>query len=268
MRYLFSLVILYSNALFSFKDSTNNGFIIKGFDFKIGGSESFNGFNHIRQVLIQSTPNSERSRFLYDSCKLISGKTTYSPMRFKLSTVLGNNKTYNFWLVHKLEYSFGLFLDIQNQNAIQQKFDSLKLVVNPSYSQFAYLTYAYQCQGVELGFQFSGKTFAKFFALFGGINSNFGMNTYKRIEMDDYYKLYNEIKEENFSAVFSSNYMHLGIKYNLSCELNMFTQAEFGINLYGQPFLTHARFYGTAFGIRYKIIDEQDRSQFRNSAFW
>lgn len=268
MRILLILFLSYS-SLFAGKDSTRWDFRIKGFDLKIGASFVYNSLNQNKAILLASTPLENQSFYIYDSVYLSSGSPSHRPVRLRLACIIGNNSKTSRWLFHKGEFCFGLAFDIQNRESIGHKsYSRIKFSLNPNYTTSAIINYTYQCQSVELGYQFSSKSFLKHFALFGGVSSAFGFNTYKQIDMADYYKFNEGEQEEDIHTGYFSAYANLGIKYNFTCELNFFTQAEAGINAYGKTIGGTALFNAYSFGMRYKIIDEQDRKHYMNSSFW
>ena len=267
MKYLCFLIILSSTTLFAKQDTARWDFRIKGIDFKVGRSVVFTNMQQTLAVVKSATPEESRGIYNYDSLTLEQGSIYYHPVKLRLACVIGNNKTSGSRFLRKSEFCFGLSFDIQNQGDIYKRFSNLRLQNYLPAKTIVRLSYAYQCESIDLSYQFVSKVFFKHFAAFGGANLGFGYNTYKRIDMSDVsYRLL--VENGVFNTSYLTTYGHLGLKYNLSCELNLFAQAETGLNFYGNLIGGKAPFNAFCFGIRYKIIDEQDRKNYLNSSFW
>jgi len=246
------------------KDSTRWDFRAKGFDFDFGGSMIDAGERHMLNVLTAATPEERRSRYKYDEAKLKEGEKTYHPTYIRLSIVFSNNQEVYRSFFGKKELLFGAGLERYNDNP--NGTSNRKLFTNIHSSQFPAalpiqigMGYLYQSQYVSMGYQFASKPFFKRMALFSGVNARFGLNTYKQIEIYDDFA---SPEEENINAGYFSSGMHLGVKYNLSCDLNFFMRYEAGYNFYGGQINTKALFSSIGFGMRYKIIDAQDRPKY------
>lgn len=261
--FLLSLIRLHAEA-----DSSRSDFRLKGIDFKFGGSNLQTDFSQTLNVLMAATPVTESKRYLYNTSYLSEGRTGYTPARLALRAVFSNDRKGRLRFIQRSELLIGLGFDIDNAANRYLRFDSICLVVNPNYAVSAILKYTYQCQYAEFGYQVVSKPFLTYFALFAGLNAGFGLNTYKQIDMTDYYQFRQGHKDDVFNAGFLSTHFNAGIKYNLSCELNLFAQYDHGLNVYGKPIGGIAWFNGGSFGLRYKLIDEQDRPDYLKTGFW
>ncbi len=268
MKYFCFLIILSTTSLFAKQDTARWDFRIKGIDFKVGRSAVFSNMQQSIAVVKSATPEESRGIYNYDSLTLEQGSIYYHPVRLRLACVIGNNKTSGTRFLRKSEFCFGLSFDIQNEGANRKRFSNLRLQNYLQAHSLVYLSYAYQCESIDLSYQFVSKVFFKHFAAFGGANLGFGYNTYKRIDIEDGFYRGIYVKYGVFNTSYLTSYGHLGLKYNLSCELNLFAQAETGLNFYGKLIGGKAPFNAFCFGIRYKIIDEQDRKNYLNSSFW
>lgn len=267
-RILIVLVFLSVSQLQAGADSSRSDFRLKGIDFKFGGASLQTNYRQTLNVLKAATPVTESSRYLYNTSYLSAGRTGYAPARLALRAVFSNDKKGRLRFIQRSELLIGLGFDIDNAANRYLRFDSICLAVNPNYAVTASLNYTYQCQYAEFGYQVVSKPFLTYFALFAGLNAGFGLNTYKQIDMTDYYQFLQSKAEEVFNAGFLSTHFNVGIKYNLSCELNLFAQYDQGLNVYGKPIGGMAWFNGGSFGLRYKLIDEQDRPDYLKTGFW
>ena len=270
MRHLFVLFCLFSSNLYSASDSSKWDYRFKGVDFKIGEAEIHNSFEQSKALLLSITPDEAEGNFIYDNTVLTSNGPYHYPLRMRLNAVLANNNGNANRLFRKSELCFGLSFEVQSQRTINRGFSNIQYKANPSFSTKAEIVYTYQSQGIEIGYQLAGRPFLKQFALYGGINTTFGINTYKNIKMNEFY--YNNtdmnFPHPNINTGYFSAYSNLGIKYNFSCDLNFFTQFEYGIYFYGKAIKGNASFKAINFGIRYKFLDEQDQKNYRQSSFW
>ncbi len=215
------------------------------------------------------TPAEERTRFNYKDVILTNGEESYQPLYIHLSVIFSNNQDQFRYFFSKKELKFGIGYEISNARSNYKTFDSIRLAQYPMVSaRKAYMEYAYQCQYILVGYQVASKPFFRYFAMFGGVDGRFGMNTYKQIQMEDYYTSLNGKVEENYNVGYFSSGIHLGLKYNFSCDLNFMVQYETGINFYGKDIGGSAYFSGAGFGMRYKIIDEQDRPKYQLMKYW
>ncbi|HEY1045707.1 MAG TPA: hypothetical protein VGF79_04665 [Bacteroidia bacterium] len=269
MKHLFPLFYFISSSLSAASDSAKWDYRFKGVDFKIGYSEIYNKFDQSKALLLAVTPDETEGKFLFENISLNSRNPYHYPIRMHLSAVLANNNGNVRRLFKKSELCFGLTFETQSQRTLRKKFSNIQYSINPDHSTKAELEYTYQSQSIELGYQFAGRPFLKQFALFGGINAAFGINTYKQIVMNAFYNDIDPyIPHPSINAGYFSSYANLGIKYNFSCDLNFFSQYESGFHIYGKPITGYAHFNAIVFGIRYKFLDEQDQKNYKQSIFW
>ncbi len=238
---------------------------LKGVDVSIGAIGFNAGNKTYANLLNELTPDGVRSMYNYATSQVNDPITI--PVKISLGIVFGTNQRSNTYFVNKHELLFKFSFETQQMH---------KRVINisrpaapdPNYRSSASFGYTYQTQTIGLGYQLSAKSFCKNLALFGGVNADFGMVTYKRISSlnyDDYYTL-NEIKNYNTTLLRLNS--QIGLKYNFSCDINFFLQAEFGFLHYGKGISTNAVYSGGAFGIRYKFLEEQDKLNYKDVGFW
>jgi hypothetical protein len=252
------------------KDSTRWDFRVKGFDFEIGGNWIKASREQLLNVLKASTPAEERSRHNYNNVIVTSrNNEPYSQNAVWLSVVFSNDHDNYSSFFRKQELRFGIGYEILNSVWNHMKFDSIKMMEYPWVpGKSVVMQYAYQCQYALVGYQAASRPFLKYFAIFGGVEGRFGINTYKQIEMEDYYASLNGRKKENYSVGYFSTCACLGMKYNFSCDINFFAKFDAGINFYGNDIGGSARFAGLCLGMRYKIIDDQDRPKYELMKYW
>lgn len=238
---------------------------LKGVDVSIGAI-GFDAGNKTYVNFLQAvTPDEVKSNFNYDKTKAYASPII--PVRIGLGFVFGNNQRSNNNFVNKHELLFRFSFETQ------RRYDSFKNIMrpahpDPSYRSRARLNYTYQTQTIGLGYQLSTKSFFTNFALFGGINTDFGMMTLKSIRDFDYSGLSGSVEEKNYYTTLVRTNGLLGLKYNFTCDINFFLQAEFGILQYGKDIGTNAVYSGGAFGIRYKFLEEQDKLNYKDVGFW
>ncbi len=270
MKYIICVMLLFCKQLYSGTDSTTRNWSIKGYDFKFGGIFIYGNSSQFVNALKLGIQGDNINKFNFDNTYLDSSHDgIYSPVRIRLNTVFSNNKTYQSWLFNKMEIGVGLAFEIQNSGNIYNKYKNIQYSNYPNSNLEGSASYSYQCEGLEVNYQFSSKPFLKRLAIIGGLNTSIGLNTYKRY--DDIIINSSDVTSElnqSFSVPYINIFANLGFKYNFTCELNFFSQAESGLIMYGRQIGGKSRFDGFCFGLRYKIIDEQDRAQFRQSSFW
>ncbi len=246
------------------KDSTRWDFRVKGLDFDIGIAVADISLRQHVDLLQAFTPAEEHGLFNYDQV-MVSGYRKYEPIYVRTSIVLTNNHDRYRWFFNKRELLLGL--GFESDNAISSRYSNIRNTQYPWVSPVStYTKFTYQCQYITAAYQFASKPFLQYFALFSGLNARFGMNTYKQVEMTGAY--YNSpgydgaVLLQNYNIGYFSSGGHLGVKYNLSCDLNLFMRYETGFNTYGGAIRAWSRFSSFGIGLRYKIIDDQDRPKY------
>ncbi|MDP2176542.1 MAG: hypothetical protein Q8K70_11590 [Bacteroidota bacterium] len=144
-----------------------------------------------------------------------------------------------------------------------------------------YLGYNYRVSGQQLGLTYiiNSKVFAKNFASYIGMGAVFSLNSLRGTKNSNFYVsnykndtslLWSSINIENtLNTTSYSLFIPLGIKYNFSCEVNLFLDVKFGLNFTPQLYkIDHFnRFNSLALGFRYKL-NQKDVLQNKQSSFW
>lgn len=267
-RFFFSALFFLCLNIYATKDSTRWNYRLKGIDFKIGRSRIDIQPMQAVHLLESVTPEEQRSLYNYDNAQVIWHGLSWEPVNIHVSAVMSNDHiSYTHFFKGK-EFRFGLGFSIQQQGATDLRYRNIRYGPYPRTSD-ARLTCAYQCQYLEMGYQLTSKPFLKRLALFAGLNGAFGMNTYKQIEKyyTDFYDTHTKV-DNNFNTSFFATYANVGLKYNASCDLNFFIQIEKGWNAYGKGVGGVSAFNGMAIGMRYKLLDEQDKPNYDLMKYW
>lgn len=267
-RILFPVLFLLCLDVRAVRDSTRWDYKLKGIDFKIGGSSVDQHPAQAIGLLKSVTPQEQKNLYNYDNAQVIWSGLGWAPVRINVSAVLSNNHVNYSHFFKGREFRFGLGFDIYQRGSTGLAFRNVRYNPYPRTSN-AYVSCTYQCQYLEMGYQLTSRPFLKSLALLAGLNGAFGINTYKRIEkrypdfQDDYTRL-----DNNFNTSFLGGYANIGLKYNASCDLNFFMQVEKGFNGYGRGIGGLSAVSGFAVGMRYKIIDGQDRPKYELMKYW
>lgn len=261
---LFILLFLTTQYAFaSKKDTTRNPLRLKGIDISFGGIVYNYGNRTGINFLKAMTPNENKNDYIFD--KGVSINTSTRPIKIGLNLVFGENNRRSSFLFHKSEYLFKFAFETR------QVIDSFKNIVDVKYYQSpvnisrTQASYTYQTQTLGLGYQFSSKSFLTNFAFFGGISSDFGVLVLKQISI---YPFNLQNKPNNFYSTILRFNSNLGVKYNYSCDINFFVQAEFGLINYGKEINSFGQYGGASFGIRYKFLEDQDKLNYKSNGFW
>lgn len=257
--------ILFAQTLSCKTNDTTDNYRLKGVDVTIGGGKYNYGNKTAVNLFKAMMPQDIKNNFNYN--EVYSSYKTTSPVKIGLNFIFGDNKRTNSFIANKHEYIFRFsFESKQDYN----EFNNLNLI-DSIYGKIKFgskINYTYQTQAIGLGYQFSSKSIFKNFALFGGTSIDFGMLVLKQINNFYYWNSSNISVEDNFYSTFARANCNLGIKYNFSCDINFFFQAEAGLIQYGKEIKTNGRYMGASFGIRYKFLEEQDKLNYKNNSFW
>ena len=265
-------------TVFANKDSTRWDFRMKGIDIAIGASTI-----NIKQPLLKTfvsslTPPNTYYSFDYSSIKIgnkqDSNRTYFpsesiQPVKVMLSTVFSNDKSLHMRFLQRTEFGFYLGIEIGNMNLYYQ---GVKIDKWSKSEVQGRIEMRYQLQHIGFLYQVVSKPIFKNFALYSGLRSDYGLLSLKSND--------HTTKIEN-SPFGGTTYLHLstlfgtvgletflGLKYNLACDLNLFIQHNQGYRFYAGKHNVVNSLNGFCIGMRYKIIDEQDRPNYLNSGFW
>ncbi|MBL7836897.1 MAG: hypothetical protein JNM67_05235, partial [Bacteroidetes bacterium] len=99
MKYLLCVILLFSKQLYSFSDSTKGNLSIKGFDFKFGGIFVYGKSSQFVNALKLGVQSDKINNYNFEETYLDSNNSiTYTPVRIRLNTVFGTNKTHQSFL--------------------------------------------------------------------------------------------------------------------------------------------------------------------------
>lgn len=255
----FSLI----SAVWGSPKDTLNYYRLKGIDVSGGGGTTFFGergqVNFLKYVDEQA-PYSNH----YNYGKTIVNDRNISPYKIDLGFVFGHSKwdARNFIRKNELVFRF-TFETLQTESY----YNNIAIAYNPSVIESTRLNYTYQTQTIGLGYGMATRPIVKNVAAFAGVNADFGMVSFKRIE--EVSKTHNSNYEiKNLNSTLIRGNVTFGIKYNFSCDINFFVVGELGMTQYGQGLDTKCTYNCFRLGIRYKFLDEQDRLNYKNTGFW
>lgn len=278
LKLIFFCTFLNAFALLADKDSTRWDFRMKGIDIAIGPSTI-----NIKQPLLKTfvsslTPPNSFYSFDYSEITMGNKQDSYrsyihtasiQPVKVMLSAVFSNDKSLQMRFLQRTEFGFYIGVEIGNMNLYYQ---GVKIDKWPSSEVQGMMEMRYQIQHIGFLYQIVSKPIFKNFALYSGLRFDYGILSLKTDGLIT--------KIENAPYV-GTSYMPmattfgtaglealLGLKYNLACDLNLFIQHNQGYRFYaGKNNITNSS-NGFCIGMRYKIVDEQDRSNYLNSSFW
>ncbi len=248
------------------KDSLHY-YSLKGIDFSVGGVSSTMNENANINLLKAITPAEFKARYNYDHTTT-KKSFVLNPIKIGLGIAFGNSQHKNRKFFNKNELIFKFSFESLRTN---NQYENIKpmFYYNTDYTVTAGFDYTYQTQTLGIGYQLASKPILKNIALFVSVNGDFGMVTCKQIKNSLRYAdlmSFNDIKNYNTSVIRGNAI--LGLKYNFSCDINFFLQAESGILHYGQGIGTSSTYGGASFGIRYKFLEDQDKLNYNSNGFW
>ncbi|MDI1235208.1 MAG: hypothetical protein PSX81_13075 [bacterium] len=196
----------------------------------------------------------------------------------------------NYYVKNKLfyreEFRVGVsFTLLNNASSMNLKWDTLHTGVQKEVRNM-YYQYKYNSQRIHFSYLLNSRIFKQHFALYGGIGASVGFSTW-RTDYDGGAGSYkrqvltlqnNQVSEktqtlplENYTTESGSLYLPLGIKYNVSCEINLFFEAQLGFQYYYKGLKkTNTWISNTLlnFGFRYKLIDDSEQAAKKGDVFW
>ncbi len=281
-------MIKYKVLIFCFSIFTSNIFaqtnesevLFKGIDihFDFGRANS----SYERELLLMKSL-SNNSNFI----KEIDGKPLefdhYS--NFTNISVLGVLNLKPFILKKsftKQEFRFGISYSLNYHYTFSKIENHIRDI--KAYNKFNYELKS-NSEQINFSHLFLSKPIFKNFRTYFGLNGTFGLRRYKSIELRDFFHLTSDINLINDSFIYhisnhqkidinnssipiSSLIIPLGLRYNVDCFLNIFTEFKFGYNIYptfsGSERFQSLMYWG--FGIRYKFSKEVTEKA--NGSFW
>lgn len=144
-------------------------------------------------------------------------------------------------------------------------------------------TIKYYGYSVNTDYLINSKPFLKNFAAYGGLGLEVGLNLFKAVDgrgellekRDPYLSTrHGQIKLSHDQYALSSlnGKAIIGLKFNLSCDFNLFMEESLGAAYYHKGLSRDKKFLWlgevSLIGIRYKFIAAADRSRSKASVFW
>jgi hypothetical protein len=163
--------------------------------------------------------------------------------------------------------------------------DTVSNGIQKEVRQFFY-QYKYSSQKIHFSYLLNSRIIKNSFALYGGLGAAIGFSNWRSNyegRAGSYSKQIltaqnNQVSEnkqnlplENFSTGSGFIYLPIGVKYNLSCDINLFAEANLGAHYYlkglrkNNTWLFNSTFN---FGFRYKLIDDDNQVIKKGSVFW
>lgn len=255
MKPLTIILLLFTQGLLAQKNTKIGE--LKGVDFKAGGSV----FNYKPQDAIQiiseiNAPldqNSNKKPLKYED-GFISKVSNY----FYLGLASKNKYFANSKYIKNAENRFGI--QYGHANGILNS-----TIIYANDTSLTGNDYKYTGYGISTEFILNSKPFYKNFAFYTGLGISVILNSFILKA-----KLVS-INNPNITMTSINVRALLGLKYNLSCEYNLFMESNFGENFYPKKFANRTRFIETAqfaFGIRYKFINPEERTKNKANVFW
>ena len=288
-KYLFYSLIFFSSLnLFSnaYDDTSHtNDIFIKGIDFRCG----FGNYNTTRndELTLHKHFNNDASNTLdLSTANMYKGSTLAEPY---LGIVFTPKKMRsNSWYL-KEEFRLGISYTLSPPNTIYYKWDAIQSNQN-QIKKYFYYEYVYHKQQLNFSYLLNKKIKNSNLAYYFGLGASFGFVTWRTqfqnngwVGSSNYYvdnlSLTDSILSsssahfsmQNYSSTTAALNIPLGIKYNLSCDINLFMEGNFYCQYY-QTGLYHAHAIKPSFmlnlGFRYKIIDEANKEIKKEEAFW
>jgi len=180
------------------------------------------------------------------------------------------------------EVNFGLgYSFINTENSIYYSSTAM-----PNLRKETRLNFEYQSRQEQLhaSYLFLSKTLLNNFKLHFGITGKLNLERIKLVEKNSFYETINYIKSNDSIQSNSQNNYHfkdvnttltyftfivpLGIRYNIDCQTNVFTELQMGLQY--SPILTSGekfhKMISIGFGIRYKFNEAE--TEIENGSFW
>lgn len=268
------------------RDTSSTGsFRIKGVDFRCGFGPYYLSDKH-EVNLLRHFSNDQNNYYKFDQAHLETDHK--GVVDLYLGFVLVPTYYVRNQLFYKEEFRVGLNYSFMNNgpmgNFNQLTYDTIQNTQTKEVSTFVY-GYKYSSQGINLSYLLNRKIFKKNLAVYTGIGVSFGFAIWRtefKAQPASMYQtetltLQNNhvsttskiIPLENFATGCASFYIPIGLKYNLNCDLNVFTEGHFGYRFYSKGLNEHGTWVPEMmanFGFRYKIVD--DAVVHQTQLFW
>ncbi len=265
-------------------DSTyTKGFSLKGIDFRYG----FGRYN-LRSIdeknLAKQFTNDQNNYYKFNQSLLAENNgTAISDIYLGLifSPKINNKKN----VFTKQEIRIGVsFTLLNNASTIALAWDTINNGNQKEVKQFFY-QYKYNSQKIHFSYLLNSKILKNSLAFYGGIGFAFGFSnwrsnfegragSYSKQVLTSQNNQVSDIKQyvplENFRTGNSLIYIPLGIKYNLSYDINLFAEANIGYQYFLKGINTNNTWLPSStynFGFRLKLIDDNQAIK-QGAVFW
>jgi len=266
-------------------DSTYiKGFRLKGIDFRYG----FGKYN-IKAIdekhLAKNFANDQNNYYQFEKSKLNENKGTgisdlYCGIVLVPSFYVKNH------IFAKQEFRIGVsFTLLNNASTNALGWDTVLNGNQKEVKQFFY-QYKYSSQKIHFSYLLKSKITKYNFAFFTGVGAAFGYSNWRTNyegRAGSYSKQIlttqnNQVSEnkqnvplENYSTGSGFIYIPLGFKYNLSCDINLFAEANIGYHYYIQGLRKNNTWLPSStfnFGFRFKLLDDDNQPIPKGNVFW
>lgn len=270
----------YSNSLSSKDSIVDSKLIGLDFSFDFGSNQTtynrelfiLNKLTSFHPFINNFTPNYNEAYFNNSYNKVnVDLVFRIKPLLFKKQNLkqelrFGLSANYNNSLMHS---NASIFYDsIASDNVVNRK----------------YLSYNYRVFGQQIGLTYiiNTKVFAKNFASYFGLGTFLSLNTFKGSRNNNFsvskYRLNDSLINSSYSSINIEHslsttsyavFIPLGLKYNFSCEINLFLDLKFGLNFTPkfQKSEQFNRYNSLTLGFRYKL-NQKDVLQSKQTSFW
>lgn len=224
------------------------------------------------QVVRSITPGFSYASFVRSSLK-VNAELVFTGKPVILKSCFHNSEL-------KVGFSFLTSNGSLNDNSIIT-YDSLD-ANNIKYTKVVSYNFYFHQEQIQCTYLFNSRVFRKNFRMYTGLGGVFSIGTWKGarrntisslkigeyaqysfIPTSSYYPL------KSYSANSLSLFVPIGLKYNLSCDLNLFSDLKFGMH-YTPVFdknIRTQRFFSFCIGFRYKL-NQAEPDQDKNTSFW
>ena len=284
MLFIWSLVCC--TALFGKvgSDSANqNGFRIKGIDFRYGfGRYAIASANET--ALAAKFTNDQNNFYQFNKAHALNVKGRGISDMY-VGIVLVPSYYIKNRLFYREEFRIGLsFTLLNNASSMNLTWDTLQTGVQREIRNLFY-QYKYNSQRVHFSYLLNTRIIKHHFALYGGIGGSIGFSScrtdydggagsYKKqvltIQNNQVSQKTQNLPLENYTTESASLYVPIGIKYNVSCELNLFFETQLGLQYFYKGLKKTNTWIPNAlfnFGFRYKLIDDASAAK-KGDVFW
>ncbi|MES2617269.1 MAG: hypothetical protein V4613_05285 [Bacteroidota bacterium] len=288
IKHLVIIWFLFSCVTFTVKansDSTSSKtFRLKGVDFRYGFGR-YSIADKDETALAVKFANDQHNYYSFDQAKPVDTRSRgISDMYVGMVLVPGyyvKNR-----LFYKEEFRLGVsFTILNNASNVNLLWDTIHAGGQQEVRNFFY-QYKYNSQRIHFSYILNSRIIKQQFAFYAGIGGSVGFSTWRTNYnggAGNYKKQVltnqnNQISDktqalplENFSTGSGSIYVPIGLKYNVSCEINLFAEAHLGYQYYLKGLSKDNRWISNVMfniGFRYKLIEDSDRPNTENHIFW